>query len=564
MGGARGDIVGSWKYDIYGSYYNTDLNTSNQNYLSISRAQDALLVGGTAANPVCLSGNAGCIPYNIFKTGGVSKATAAALVEAATSGGTITERIIEGTVTGDLGDYGVKSPYATEGVGVAFGVQQRRDHLVFAPDAAEESGDLSGFGGAAVKVNNSLRSAEVYGEARIPLIQDMPLAKEILGEVGYRYSDYSTGIQAKTYKIGFQWAPIDDIRFRGSYNKAIRAPSILELYTPSSVTNTSDVSEDPCAANALSPATAAQCARTGVSAAQYGHIPQCPANQCAVLSGGNTKLAPETAKTFTVGFTTQPRWVPGLTASVDYYHIKQTNLIGTIPLSVILNRCLTSGDPVFCSQVVRNPVNGTLFGTSAAAGGYINGTNVNVGAGIDAGVDIQGNYALPLADWGFDKIGRVSFDINGSYLIKNTTVPLPGDPSYNCAGLFGTRDKCNLLPKWRHTMHVNWTTPWVDATISGAWRYVGEGKYENDTNEPGLGLGTTNKFSHVLGDQNYFDLSALWHVNDKLTMRAGVNNIFDNDPPILANAIVGGALPNTYTTYDLLGRRFFMGLTANF
>jgi len=397
-----------------------------------------------------------------------------------------------------------------------------------------------------VVVNNSLRAAEAYGEVRVPLISDMTFAKDVTFEGGYRYSDYSTGIQTKTYKVGLEWSPVDDIRFRGSYNKAVRAPNILELYTPQSVTNTSDVSEDPCAANAVHPATPAQCARTGVSAAQYGVIPQCPANQCAVLTGGNTELTPETAKTFSIGFTTQPRWISGLVASLDYYRIKQTNLIGAIPLDIILTRCLNTGDPTYCTQVVRNPVNGTLFGTQAAAGGYINGTNVNIGAGTNSGLDVQAAYNLPLSDWGIDNWGKLSFDLTGSLLLKNTTVPLPGDAAYDCTGLFGPQ--CgSIYPKWRHTARANWTMPWADATISLAWRYIGEAKYENDTNEP-----------------NYFDLSGLWRVNDTFSVRGGINNLFDKDPPLILNAIVGGGLPNTYPNYDLLGRRLFVGVTANF
>ncbi|MDB5448111.1 MAG: TonB-dependent receptor, partial [Phenylobacterium sp.] len=559
--GAKGTIAGPWKYDIYGSYYSTTLQTRIENFLSLAKAQDALLVGGTATNPVCLSGAAGCVPYNIFADGGVTQAAASSLTELGTSTGTTTERIIEATVTGDLSDYGIKSPWAQQGVGVALGVTQRRDHLMFSPDAAEESGDLSGFGGASVRINNSLRAAEAYGEVRAPLISDMPFVKELIFEGGYRYSDYSTGIQAKTYKVGFQWQPIDDIRFRGSYNKAIRAPNILELYTPSTVTNTSDVSEDPCAVGALNPATPAQCANTGVHPNQV--IAQCPANQCAVLTGGNTNLTPETAKTFTVGFTTQPRFLPGFSASVDYYHIKLTNLIGTIPLAIILDRCLTTGAQLYCSQVVRNPVNGILFGTSSAAGGYINGTNVNVGAGVNAGLDIQAAYNLPLADWGVTDWGRLSFDLAGSLLMKNTTVPVPGDQPYDCAGLFGP--SCtSIFPKWRHTARANWTLPWAEATVSLAWRYIGGATYENDTNEPSIGKGTTNKFNHRLPSVSYFDLSGLWRVNDTFSIRGGVNNLFDKDPPLVPNAIVGGALPNTYTVYDLLGRRMFVGFTANF
>jgi iron complex outermembrane receptor protein len=561
--GAKGDIFGPWKYDAYASYYSTTLATRIENYFSIKAAQDALLVGGTAANPVCLSGNPNCVPYNIFKDGGVTPAAAASLAELGTASGTTTQRILEADINGDLGAYGIKSPFANHGVAIAFGASSRKDFLSFSPDAAEESGDLSGAGGASVKINKTIVTKEAYGEVNVPLVEDMPFIKALNLQAGYRYSDYSTGIIAHTYKLGGDWAPVDDIRFRISYNRAIRAPNLLELYTPQSVTNTSDVSDDPCAAGSANPATAAQCANTGVTAAQYGHIPNCPANQCAVLTGGNPVLKPESADTYSVGFTARPRFVPGFTASVDYYRIELENEVGSIPLDVAFNNCLTTGNPTFCSLIKRNPSNGTIFGTVVGGGGYIVGTNVNVGAGENSGIDFQAAYKLPLADWGLSRIGKVALDLNGSLLLKNLTTPLPGDPTYDCTGLFGPN--CGTtLPKWRSTVHVNWTMPWADATLSLAWRYVGGAEYEDDSDQPTIGGSTPNKFNHTIPAVNYFDLAGIWRVNDTLGIRAGVNNVFDKDPPLLPNAIVGGANPNTYQVYDLLGRRIFLGVTANF
>ena len=564
--GARGELVGPWRYDIYGSFYKTTLNARVENYLSLQRIQDALLVGGTAANPVCLSGNAGCVPYNIFSDGGVSQAAASTLTILGTQSGSTTERIIEGTLTGNLGDYGVKSPWATDGVGVALGFTTRRDHLRYAPDAASESGDLSGSGGASVKINNALGVAELFGELRVPLVSDMPFIQDLVLETGYRWSDYSTGINASTYKVGFQWQPVEDIRFRGSYNQAIRAPNILELYTPQSVTNTSDVPEDPCAKN-IAPAdrpTEAQCANTGVTHDQYVNqsIPQCPANQCAVFTGGNTNLKEETAKTFTVGFTTRPSFLTGFTGSVDYYRIRIDDIIGTIPLDIILANCLETGNPVYCSQVIRNPSNGILFGTTAGAGGYINGTNVNVASSTNEGFDFQASYKLPLETWGMDRYGGVSFTFNGSLLTKQANVSLPGLPAYDCAGYFGST--CgSVYPKWRHSLRVNWKMPMVDATLSAGWRHWGEAKYENLSSDVGLN-GPPDLFIRKVDSRDYFDLSGLWNVNDNFTLRGGVNNVFDQDPPLVPNAIVGGALPNSYPLYDLLGRKFFMGITAKF
>ncbi len=560
--GARGEVMEGWNYDVYGSYYRTNLQNRSENYLSLQRLQDALQVGGTAAAPVCLSGNAGCVPYNIFTDGGVSPAAADSLEILGTTSGTTTQRIVEATLTGDLGQYGFKSPWAEEGAGIAIGVTQRRDHLEYAPDAASESGDLSGAGGASVRIDNSLRAAEAYGELRLPLISDMPFARELIFEGGYRYSDYSTGIQAKTYKLGFQWEPVEDIRFRGSYNRALRAPNILELYTPVSVTNTSDVPEDPCARDADDPASQAECANTGVTPGQYGNIPQCPAEQCAVLTGGNTNLTPEIAKTFTVGFTTRPSFLPGFTASVDYYRIKIDNQIGTIPLDVILTRCLETGDDFFCAQVLRNPSNGILFGTTAGAGGYINGQTVNVAKVVNEGFDFQASYNLPLEDWGMNNVGGLSFSFNGSLLTKQDNVSLPGDPAYDCAGYFGPTC-ATVQPKWRHNARMNWTIPGVEATLSLAWRYWGGTKYENLSGDDAL-TGPTNPFISKIKAYNYFDLAGLWNVNDNFRLRAGVNNVFDKDPPLVPAAIVGGGLPNTYPMYDLLGRKLFIGLTADF
>ena len=561
VGGARGEITGPFRYDVYGSYYYTSLYQASQNYLSISRIQNALQVVQGPNGPVCISGG-GCVPYNIFQDGAVSQAALAYLDITGTSRGTIAERIVEGTITGDLAEYGVKSPWAEDGVGVAIGFHHRRDHLEFKPDSALLSGDLSGAGGASTPIDNSLRVFEGFAEARVPLVQDMPYADDVTAELGYRYSDYSTGIQAKTYKIGLQWSIFDDFRLRGAYQKAIRAPSILDLYTPQAVTNTSQVAEDPCAAGAANPAPVAQCVRTGLTAAQVGVIPQCPSGQCAVLNGGNPDLGPETAKTFTVGFTTRPRWVPGLTASVDYYNIKLTDTIGALPLGVVLQNCLQTGDPTYCTQVVRAP-SGILFGTSVTGGGYIRGTSINVGAGKATGIDGQLSYNLPLEDWGVENWGAFNISLAGSYTLKAETVPVKGDPAYDCAGLFGPQCQ-TLLPRWRHTLRINWTTPWDGLTLSMAWRYIGEVKLETDTNEPVIGQNRVDPFNHTLPERSYVDLAALWRLNDMFSLRAGVNNIADQDPPLVNNRISQTGSPNSYPTYDLLGRRLFVGFTATF
>jgi iron complex outermembrane receptor protein len=573
--GAKGDIAGPWKYDVYGSYYYTSLFQNNVNYLSNSRIQDALLVGGTAANPVCLSGNAGCIPYNIFTQGGVTADQVASLNSNGTSYGTIQEVIGEADITGDLGAYGIKSPWASKGVDVSLGISSRDQKYNYAPDQASQDNDLSGFGGAGTIISNkTLDVVEYYGEFRAPLIQDKPFIKDLVLSGGVRYSDYSTGVTPLTYKAGLEWAPTDDIRFRGSFQRAIRAPNIVELYNPLSVTNTSDVSVDPCSptrdptTHVLTPATAtaAQCLNTGVTAAQYGNggttdtITQCPAGQCAVLNGGNINLKPETANTFSIGFTTRPSFLKGFTGSLDYYHIDTKGLIGSVPLDTTLNNCLTTGQAFYCGGIVR-AANGIIFGTSVSAGGYINGQAENTGGGVNDGLDVQLTYDVDLNDWHLGDHGRVIFDLNGSAILKAETQPTPGALKYDCAGLFG--NTCQTVdPQWRHNFRVSWRTPW-DVMVSGNWRFLSSVEYEGNTTDPTLTKGKIDTFDHI-PDYNYFDVSAQWNVRKGVVLTAGVNNVFDKNPPLLNNTITGTGTPNSYPTYDILGREGFVALSAKF
>ena len=565
--GAKGEIDSAWKYDVYGSRYYTAYNQTSQNYISLKRIQQSLLVPTNGAGqPVCIDSSGGCVPYNIFQQGGVTSAATNYLAINGSQQGTTTESIASGSLTGDLGKYGLKTPWALDGAAVALGAEYRKDTFKFSPDEASKSGDLSGAGGASVSIDQALSVKELFAEGRIPLVQDRPMFQNLSVEAGYRYSDYSTGITASTYKFGAEWAPVSDIRFRGSYQRAIRAPSIIDLYNPQTVTNTSDVSVDPCSGTAASPATAslAQCQNTGVTAAQYGNggstniIPQCPAGQCAVLTGGNLALKPETADTYSVGLTLRPSMLRNFTASVDYYSITVNDELGTVPLNVILTKCLQTG--TLCNLVKRAP-NGILFGTSVAGGGYISGTTVNVARQKVNGIDVQAAYML-----GLNSYGSLNFTMNGSYLIHQKTTPIPGDPEFDCAGLFGAvcgSQGSSVNPKWRHNLRTTWNTPW-NVGLSLGWRHIAGVSLETNSTDKTLTNGKTDTLTGQLGARDYIDLAATWKATKMLSVRAGVNNLFDRDPPLVNSLVSGSGTPNTYPAYDLLGRKFFVALTANF
>jgi outer membrane receptor protein involved in Fe transport len=168
----------------------------------------------------------------------------------------------------DLGNYGLKLPTATNGIGVSFGYEQRVEKLVFEPDYENQTGDLSGAGGESPPVAGSYNVKEAFGEIRVPLLDNAPLAKHLDLSASYRRSNYSTGSNTSTYGAGIDWQPLDFARVRGSVQRAARAPNIFELYTPQAVV-LAGPTDDPCGGEKPK-ATQAQCSNTGLPASLYG------------------------------------------------------------------------------------------------------------------------------------------------------------------------------------------------------------------------------------------------------------------------------------------------------
>ena len=567
VAGFKGDFANAWSYDAYGQYYYVTFFNSNNKYLSFNNIDNALIVTGTRANPSCVNGN-GCVPYNIFQDGGVTPEAVNYLSLSGTGAGTTTLRTIHADITGDLGNYHIKSPLADDSVFVNVGYEHRSEEITFSPDAAEQSGDLSGFGGASVPIDRGYDVNEGFVEFRVPIMQGKTGVKELLFDTGARRSDYSTAGIINTHKFELQYAPISDLRLRSSFQRAIRAPSLIELFNPVLVGQIA-IGLDPCAPTVAASgavtaptATAAQCANSGVTAAQYAAgVPQGTANQLSQLQGGNTNLQAETSNSYTIGLTVTPTFIPNFTGSLDYYNIKLKGAISSFPANVIINNCLNTGDPTFCSQIVRNPANGALTGASVASGGYIIQTAQNIAEAQVAGIDVQTNYKLPLSD----KFGSLSFALNGAYLKKAETTQGPGVATYNCAGLFGA--VCQTVnPKWHHLFRTSWQTPW-DVLLSANWRYYSSVSLDQNSDNPTLHFatfGARNDFNAKIGSYSYLDLAGTWQVKSGLQFRAGINNVLDKAPPIITSEITSGGAANTYETYDSLGRQWFAAFTAKF
>ncbi|MBS0393664.1 MAG: TonB-dependent receptor [Proteobacteria bacterium] len=569
--GSKGSLGAAWTYDAYGQYYYTTFYNANRQYLNFQAITNALQVTKDAnGNPVCISGPP-CVPYNIFKDGGVTADQLAYLYLNGTAYGSTTQRTIHADLTGDLGRYGVRSPWASNGLSVNVGYEHRSEFWAYDPDSGEESGLLSGFGGAAAPIHKGYGVDEGFVELGGAIVEDAPGIKSLVFDTGFRHSDYSTVGGADTGKFEVQYQPVQDLRLRASWQRAIRAPNLIELYNPATIGQIAS-GDDPCAPNEYTGVIAAslqQCQRTGVTAAQYnsGSIPQGSANQLSQKVSGNTQLKPERGTSVSVGATLSPQSLPNLVASVDYWRIELKDQITAIPPGLLLQGCLNTGDPFFCSRIVRNPANGGLVGSTVAGGGYIDQTVLNIGGIKTDGVDVQGSYRLPLAG-----AGALTFALNGSMLLSSVTTPYPGSPSYDCAGLFGAL--CQTVnPRWRHALRMTWAAP-ADVDVSLTWRFIGPVSLDNNSQNPLL-LGRTfvnqntggpaiDYFNAHIPGYSYLDLSAVWNVTKGFSVRAGINNLLDKDPPLVTSEITAGGANNTFEAYDTLGRQAFVAFTARF
>lgn len=559
--GLRGQVADSpFDYDVYASYSNVSLAENYNNELSIRKSSLALnAVRDSSGNIVCgVNADADpsnddplCVPYNIF-SGTPSAEAVAYITNPLLQRGTVTQQVVSGSMFGDLGAYGIVSPFATSGVGVAFGAEYRRDSLSLLPDANYQSGDGFGQGGATTPVSGTTDVWEIFGEAQIPLIEGAQFADLLALELAYRYSDYSTGVATDTYKVAGEWAPIEDLRFRGSYQRAVRAPNVIELFSSQSLglfdlTQGANGLYDPCAGPTPS-ATLAQCQNTGVTAAQYGNIADNPAGQFNQQTGGNPNLDPEVADTFTLGFIFTPSFIDGLTITADYFDIEVEDLVSTVPPTQALSQCLATGEASFCSLVNRGS-GGTLW---ANPSGFIVATNTNIGSLSTSGWDVAATYSLDLEDF-IAGAGSLELEYVATILDSLETVSTPSSAPFDCVGFYSS--SCGTPnPEYRHKATATWMTPF-NADFTLTWRHFGEVEI----------FGGGAAINQTLESQDWFDLSGNYYARDNVRFRAGINNLFDKEPPLSAAVGAGFGNGNTYPqVYDALGRYVFAGVTVEF
>lgn len=583
--GTKGDLGEAWSYDAYYQYGRTTYSQVYSNEFSIVRLNNALNVvtdsrpgSATFGQPICRSvldgSDLNCVPYNVFNgAGAASQAAVDYLSAVGFQKGRTSEQVLSLSFTGELGKYGVQTPWASNGVVVNIGTEWRKESLNLNTDNAFTTGDLTGQGGATLPISGSFDVLEFFGETHIPIVED-GFVKDLSLDAGYRRSHYKTSAGNKyntdTYRIAIDLAPIKDIRFRGAYNRAVRAPNIQELFATPTVGLAG--STDPCTDITIS-ATDYGCLAQGLVVGQG--TTSNPAGQYNGLLGGNPNLTPEKATTKTFGVVLQPRMLPRFSMTIDYYDIKIEEAISPPNPDAILKDCVTNATatftPLSCSLVHRD-VSGSIWLTP---NGYVDTIPNNIGSTHTKGIEFGASYTQPVGG-----LGKLNISFNGTYLDKYKVDNGYTQP-YDCAGLYGpvcsaggTTTSGAPLPKWRHKMRTSLEMP-NGIGVSLQWRYIGKVKAETLESNQSLNSAFTFDPGLHLKAISYFDLMTSYTIAKQYKFRLGVNNLFDKQPPLVTSGNsgrdgsnlcpTGPCNGNTYpATYDALGRYIFMGVTLDF
>ena len=571
VSGLRGDIDDVWSFEVFGQYAETsDTSISTNDFIVANLQQSFFAVDDGTGNVVCTDPSGGCVPYNPFQRNpdgstAITQAQTDYLQGVGIVVGDTSQLVVGGFVQADLGEYGFSSPFSEDGVGFLVGVEYREDTLESRPDEISQvaGGGFTGVGGATLPVAGSVEVYEVFTEVQIPLVTDKPGFEELTLEGSYRYSDYTNdgngvtnSISTDTFGIEGVWVPVSDIKFRAQFQRSVRAPNVIELFTGqdaglpnlnSAGTNANGVTVfDPCATDAplLDLAT---CARTGVTAAQFGNIADVISGQTASITGGNPNLTPETSDTITIGAVFEPRFLPGLILSVDYFDVTVEDAIEQgIEAQVTLDNCLATGDPAFCDLITRDSsgsLNSGQLGT-----GFLQ-TNVNIAELSTSGFDIQASYSFDI-----ESIGGISLDYVGTILDSFDFDPIPGT-TVECAGFLNNGCPAPVTPEYRHRVVLGLQTlAGIDMNL--AWRHFSGTNNEVVAENPVV--------DDNLPAVNYLDFSFFYDVNDTISLRGGVLNFLNEQPPVSASSGPPLGNGNTFPTIYDTARQFFAGVNFKF
>ena len=516
-GTLSGPLAHGFNWDATASYGRTDALAS----LAGNINRTALTQG---LNNCPLGSLPNCVPVDIFGPGTVTGAQLSFVRVDTKETRRFDQARIAGNITGNL----VELPAGP--VGIAIGAEARTDRAKVIVDDAQRTGNIYGFN-ATQDQRGKVNVKEIYGEVRVPILADMPFFHELSVEAGARYSDYSTVGGLFNWKLGAQWSPVEWLKFRGIYNKAARAPSVVELFQNGDQGFPGYT--DPCnQAPALS-RTAFELAICQAQAPAVDFTGFAQNNsQVQAFAFGNPSLSEETAKTWTVGAVLTPNLGIGrFSATIDYYNIRIDDIISTQGAGFYIANCYAQGiGSDACNRIVRNQQTGQIDA--------INTSISNGGTFKTSGVDASLNFAVPFSDLGIGIPGRLRINENISWLDKLDfgLSALKNAAGYNFGGIGGT------YPEWKSTLTTAYDSDSFTAQLR--WNYLSSTvDYFGAAND-----GTLPALS-------YFDLSLRKKIGSNFELTGIVNNLFNAKYKKTPNGDQG-LVETTYYNPIILGRYF--------
>ncbi|WP_294234430.1 TonB-dependent receptor [uncultured Sphingomonas sp.] len=569
--GLSGKIVDKIRFEL--SYQQTrNIQNGSGDHMGLSDQADRLARGLQVRNvngvPTCLSKINGtdpnCQPVDAFSSNtSVSDAVYNWLTGVGSRRQQNDLQVINGIVSGTLEDYGLKSPWAESGIGFAITGEYRKYR-----NQSTGYGAWSNF----TTFDGRTSVKELGGEIDIPLIENKPFFKELSVNGGYRISDYDIYDKLiHSWKAEASWSPFAGIRFRGSYNRAVRVGVQQRLEGENRYPNTPmlDLCAPPRAASngkGVQRYTFDQCS-IGMTRAQYDALTSytgcdsqgfCPTT---LVNGGNSNLQPERSRSKTLGVVLQPRFIPGLTASVDWYDINIQGAFEWTRIGMAFNQCYDNKVQFFCQFYQRDPQTGRLLVADARYN--------NSGYTATRGIDFATNYALDPKRLGIaSDIGTFGLNFNGTLTTKFERQFAPGNTPWSCLGYFGFA--CgDPMPRWRHVAGVNWQLPWIKGGLGFTWRYTGPSNLSKLSSNTVLAAapGQTYPLVNRIPGYSYFDFNTNVTLVKGIDVRFNVQNLFDKDPPLIGydtQYAIGGGFNTFPTYYTVRGRTLRVGISARF
>jgi outer membrane receptor protein involved in Fe transport len=447
----------------------------------------------------------------------------------------------------------------------AIGAEHRNEFAQDTPDILVQEGwgpNQSQPTGGGYSVKSS------YIEFHVPVLKDLPGAQELSLSPSGRYDKYSTFGSAVTWKLGLDWQVHDAARVRGYYSTGFRAPSVSELYAGQGISDlTGD--GDPCDTRAAGfngnsnvgkgvLSAGSTCSKAVANGAAVTNFQSPTNNQTAqqqqVLQGGNPNLQPEKSFQYGFGVVLTPPWVPGLTGSVDYYNIRIDNtiltggIVNATSVDAVLNGCYGAAqNQKYCDLIKRDPVSGAIT--------QIGSLNDNFGVLRATGIDYELGYDTGKAQLNLPIPGAFRFDLQLEEQYKNTQGNADGSVS-SFVGFFQYENE-GINPHWKGLATLEYALG--PATFHWDTRYI-EGMKNFD--------GGKQQAGNEIPSYYYQNVSMAYDLKDigpvkNIHLVAGVNNLFDKDPPFLSGDSICKC--NTLAgPYDVVGRFVFVRASTKF